>query len=286
MRIHGAIIGALVAAFSAGCSGEKTEAPSETPKPVDAPKNAAEPAAKGSEPTPAPSGGEVLVAGASDLVFAMEDLASKFEAETGMKVKFSPGSSGLLAKQIADGAPFDVFLSANARFVDDVVAAGSCDGATKKFYARGRIVLWSGTDGTPAPPAELTGLAGAAFKTIAIAKPDHAPYGAAAKQAMQRLGVWDKLEKRMVYGSNIKETMQFAETGNADIAVIALALAKKAQGAYVEIPADLHDPIDQAMVVCKGGKAEAGGRKFHEFVQSEAGRAVLVSFGFDLPVTN
>lgn len=227
--------------------------------------------------------GDVRVAGASDLVLVMEALIPMFEKASGKKVTFIPGSSGKLAAQLREGAPFDVFLSANVKFVDDVIAEGACDASTKAMYARGRVVIWVGPDAAVKAPADLAGLSAQEFKRIAIANPDHAPYGAAAKQALEAAGVWDSVKPRVVYGSNIKDTMQFVETGNAEVGIIALSLAKKSPGQFSEIPAELHAPIDQALVVCKNGKAQAGGREFAEFLRSAEVIKVMTEYGFVLP---
>jgi molybdate transport system substrate-binding protein len=229
---------------------------------------------------------EVLVAGASDLVFVMQELTPLFEKESGIKVKFTPGSSGKLAAQIKEGAPFDVFFSANVAFVDDVIAAGACQADSKALYARGRLVMWAGPNSDPPLPAELAGLTDQRYARIAIANPEHAPYGAAAKQAMEKVGVWEALKPRIVYGSNIKETMQFVETGNADVAIIALALAVKAEGKHIVIPEELHRPIDQGMVVCSRGKSSAAGRKFAAFVARKETVAIMERFGFAVPATS
>ncbi len=231
------------------------------------------------------SSGDLKVAGASDLVFAMAEIVPEFERATGTRVTFIPGSSGKLAAQIRNGAPYDVFFSANQSFVEDVVAAEACDGATQRIYARGRIVLWAGPDGEPALPSDLRGLTDARYQRIAIANPEHAPYGAAAKQALQKAGIYEQLKDRLVYGSNIKDTMQLAETGNAEVAVIALSLAKKSPGANLPVPAELHEPIDQAMVVCKHGSATDAGRDFATFMASPEVVALMESYGFEVPAT-
>jgi molybdate transport system substrate-binding protein len=223
----------------------------------------------------------VHVAGASDLVLVMQEIVPRFERATGKKVTFLPGSSGKLAAQIREGAPVDVFFSANVAFVDDVIAAGACDGATKRRYARGRIAMWTRAGAPVGPPAELSGLTDPAFKKIALANPEHAPYGLAAREALQQLGVWEAVEPRVVYGSNIKEAMQFVDSGNAEIGVIALSLAIRSPGTYTVVPEALHAPIDQAAVVCRHGKAQAAGRAFAEFVATPEIRALMASYGFD-----
>ena len=228
-------------------------------------------------------GGEVRVAGASDLVFAMEDVIERFEAETGKKVTFIPGSSGKLASQIREGAPYDVFFSANVTYVDDVIASGACDAKTRGLYAQGRIVMWTRPGAGKAPPADIGGLARDEYVKIAIANPDHAPYGAAARQALRAAGVWDRVSPKLVYGSNIRDTMQFVETGNAEVGIVALSLAIKSEGKRVEIPESLHRPIVQAMVACNKGPAAELGRRFAAFMTTPAIREVMKSYGFSLP---
>lgn len=226
--------------------------------------------------------GNLRVAGASDLVFVMEELVARFEKETGAKVDFMPGSSGKLATQIKEGNPVDVFFSANEKFIDDVVASGACLKESKRMYARGRIVMWS-REGGVAPPATLDGLSDPKYARIALAQPEHAPYGRAAKEALEKVGAWSAVEPRIVYGSNIKETMQMAETGNADIAIIALSLAIKSKGPHVEIPADLYAPIDQALAVCTNGKQKELGQKFADFVAKPESVELMKQYGFAQP---
>lgn len=277
MRPTPALCLALLVAVAPACGKAKSD---------DSPKESAKSTegggAAGGEAKPA-DGTPLRIAGASDLVAVMEEIEPRFEKASGGKVDFIAGSSGKLAAQVREGAPFDVFMSANAKFVDDAVASGACLGDTKAMYARGRVVMWTPEGGENAPPATLEGLADEKYETISIAQPDHAPYGAAAKQALEKLGVWRKVETRMVYGSNIKETMQMAETGNAEVGLIALSLAIKAKGKYVEIPAELHEPIDQALVVCKNGKQQALGRKFVEFVRSPEVVDLMRSYGLPPP---
>lgn len=226
---------------------------------------------------------EVLVAGASDLVFVMEEIIPAFEQETGVRVKFTPGSSGKLAAQIREGAPFDAYLSANVKFVDQVVAAGACDGTTSAAYARGYLALWAGPDGAPPLPEDLRGLAAPAFRRIAIANPEHAPYGLAAKQALEASGVWAEVQPRVVFGANVKDAMQFADTGNAEVAIIALALVVNSAAPYVKVPEALHAPIEQSLVACTRGRNPDAGRRFVQLVRGPAMRAVLMRHGFAVP---
>jgi molybdate transport system substrate-binding protein len=229
--------------------------------------------------------GEPLrVAAAADLTLAFKDLGAAFEKQSGKHVDFSFGSTGLLAKQISEGAPFDVFAAANISFVDDVVRDGSCVGETKSLYAKGRIVLWSKDPwGLPKDISELTD---AKYAKVAIANPEHAPYGKAAQQAMVKAGVWANVQPRAVYGENVQQTLMFARSGNADVAIVALSLAITSPGNYVPIDPSLHAPLDQALVACKGGSRGAKtneARAFIDFVGSEHGRTIMRKFGFLLP---
>jgi molybdate transport system substrate-binding protein len=153
----------------------------------------------------------VRVAAAADLAIAFKEVGAAFERASGKKVEFSFGSTGLLAKQIAEGAPFDVFAAANISYVDEVVRAAACDGATKKLYAKGRIVMWS-TDKAQLP-ASLDDLKDAKYAKVAIANPEHAPYGLAARQAMTKAGVWQTVEPRAVFGENVQQTLMYAQSG-------------------------------------------------------------------------
>ncbi|MGH7297022.1 MAG: molybdate ABC transporter substrate-binding protein [Polyangiaceae bacterium] len=223
------------------------------------------------------------VAAASDLSFAFKDVGAAYEHRTGAKVVFSFGATGLLAKQMAEGAPFDVFAAANVSFADDAVAAGACLADSKATYATGHIVLFSRKDAAFHPTA-VADLTDARIAKIAIANPDHAPYGRAARQAMERAGVWTTVRPKVVYGENVQQTLQFAQSGNADVAIVALSLATVTPGQSAQIPTGLYDPIDQAMVACVHGEAgQAAGRKFIQFVQSREGHDIMRKYGFLLP---
>lgn len=231
------------------------------------------------------------VAAAADLAFAFKDIGAEFEKKTGQKVTFTFHSTGLLAKQITEGAPFDIFAAANVSFADDVVKNGACYGDSKSLYARGRIVMFTSTG---EPPKSVAALAEAKYVKVAIANPEHAPYGRAAKEALAKAGVWDAVKPKLVYGENVQQTLQYALSGNADVAVVALSLATVTKGgSYAEIAANEHEAIDQAMVVCKGAAASANGapnaatdsaaRRFTAYVASPEGRAIMNRYGFLLP---
>jgi len=224
------------------------------------------------------------VAAASDLSAAFTELGAAFEKQTGTRPVFSFGSTGLLAKQLEQGGPFDVFAAANVSFVEQVVRAGACDGATQALYARGRLVVWTSKEGDAPAPRALADLGSQRFRKIAIASPEHAPYGRAAKQALERAGAFPTVSSRLVFGENVSQALQFARTGNADAAIVALSLTVTLDDGHV-LPVDdtLHDPIDQALVVCKNGKNAAQGRAFAELVNRPEGRRIMNRYGFVRP---
>ena len=223
--------------------------------------------------TPAP----LRVAAASDLTEAWTELGSRFEAETKIKVVFSFGSSGLLAKQLSEGAPFDVFAAANAGFVDTAVKAGACDGATAQRYAKGRIAAWS----LEGPLPNLESIADEKNKRIALANPEHAPYGKAAKEALQKAGLWEKLEPRVVYAENVRQALQQAATGNAEVALVAYSnVINRKGGVTLLIDETLYAPIEQSLVRCtRGGQPDAA-RRFVEFLSTPESLEFMKRSGF------
>jgi molybdate transport system substrate-binding protein len=230
--------------------------------------------------SPKSRGRRVRVAAAADLGKAFEEVGKEFQVRSGITPDITFGSSGLLAKQIEQGAPYFLFAAANKDFITNVVKAGRCDGATARIYGRGRIVVWARAGVTA--PAKLADLADAArYKKIAIGNPEHAPYGAAAKQALQRSGLWDQLEPRVVLGENIQTTMLYARNGNVDVAIVALSLAVVADGGtYLAIDQSLHDPLDQQLVVCGRGPEADAARELAAFIGSREGREIMTRYGF------
>jgi molybdate transport system substrate-binding protein len=213
------------------------------------------------------------------LALAFEELGKLFEQRTGQKINFSFAASGTLAKQLSQGAPFDLFAAANPTFVDSAVAAGACDGSSKALYARGHVAVWSKRRG--AKLSALSQLASAEIQYIAIANPEHAPYGKAAREALMAAGVWSAVERKIVHAENVRQALQFAETGNADVAIVALSLvAHDRSGQMLAVDPALHGPIEQTLAVCKRGKNEAGGRAFAKLVESSEGQALLERYGF------
>lgn len=222
----------------------------------------------------------VRIGAASDLSKAFEEVAKAYEKKTGKKTKLTFGSTGLLSKQIIDGAPFDVFAAANVAFADEVVAKAGCDGSTKGLYARGRIALYTKQGDAPKDLAEL---AEDRFTKVAIANPEHAPYGKAAKEALEMKDIWDKVQPKLTFGENVSQTMQFADSGNVDVAIVALSLAIVADGKYTLVDDALHNPLDQALVVCARGDRTELAKGFADFVGSPEGRTIMKKYGFLLP---
>jgi molybdate transport system substrate-binding protein len=219
----------------------------------------------------------IQVAAASDLTLAFEELGKLFEQRSGQKVTFSFAASGALAKQLGQGAPFDLFAAASSSFAEQAVQSGACDGSSKVLYARGHLVAWSKNRELKA----LSDLASADVQRIAIANPDHAPYGKAAREALTKVGVWSAIESKIVQAENVRQALQFAETGNADVALVAFSLVAQSQtGHRLAIDPSLHAAIEQTLVVCRRGKNEQGGRAFAQLVESAEGRRVLERYGF------
>jgi len=230
----------------------------------------------------APSRAALTVSAASDLTFAFQEVGVAFERATGTPVTFNFGSTGQLAQQIERGAPVDVFAAANVAFVDELQREGLILLDTKALYARGRIVLWSRQDSSLALE-QVEDLARPEVQRVAIANPDHAPYGIAAREAMQTAGVWDAVQPRLVLGENISQTLAYADRGDVDVALVALSLSLNSSGRWTLVPEELHQPIDQALAVVKGTRQERPAREFAAFVNSPQGRPIMRKYGFVLP---
>jgi molybdate transport system substrate-binding protein len=232
-----------------------------------------------------PAGKSVRIAAAADLARAFEELGKKFEAKTGIAAILTFDSSGLLAKRIDEGAPYALFAAANRDYAQDPVTHGKCDASSMRAYAQGRIVVWTaGGPNSVAGPVQLADLADARFARIAIANPDHAPYGKAAKQALTKAGLWDQLQPKIKYGENIQATMQFAKAGAVDAAIVAQSLAVVTDGG-TSLPIDqsLYDPLEQDLVVCGTGTESDYAHQFADYIASPEGREVMTRYGFVVP---
>jgi len=224
----------------------------------------------------------ITVYAASDLDMAFREIKPIFEKATGTRVTLVMGSTGNLAKQIEHGAPADVFFAANASFVDDLQTAGAVIPQTRALYAQGRIVL-----ATPTKPTvvvrELADLLKPEVRRVAIANPAHAPYGRAAQEALESAGVWERLKPKLVYGENIRHTLQFVETGAVEAGIVALSVAGVPDVRYVPIDPKLHKPLNQVAAVVKRSARPELGVAFIQFLNGPEGRPIMKRYGFFLP---
>lgn len=228
---------------------------------------------------------KITVAAAADLKFALEEIVTAFSAaHPADEVTVIYGSSGKFHAQIRQGAPYDLYFSADIAYPRALQKAGFAASGVKT-YAFGRIVVWS--PGNPAEPMTLAALAAPNITRVAIANPRHAPYGKRAVEALQAAGVWKSVEPKLVYGENIAHTAQFVQTGNAQAGIIALALALSPElrnsGAYRLIPDTLHAPLEQGFMITKRAGNSALARRFAAYMDSPAARAVMTRYGFILP---
>ena len=229
-----------------------------------------------------------LVAAASDLQFALDEIVAAFERDSGIAVRVTYGSSGNFARQIAQGAPFELFLSADEAYVAALVDRGLTRDRGE-LYAIGRIVIFAPHGSPLQPDARLEGfaarIASGRAGRLAIANPEHAPYGRAAEQALRALGLWEAVRPHLLFGENVAQAAQFASSGNADGGIIAhsLALAPtlRSRGTFALLPESLHAPLRQRMVLLE--RASPGAARLYEFLRSPAGRAILERHGFVLP---
>lgn len=229
-----------------------------------------------------------VVAAAADLQFALAEIADSFKRETGREVKLAFGSSGNIARQIEQGAPFQIFFSADEQFALDLAARGLTvdDGMV---YAVGRLIIIAPHGSVLKTDADLAGLKQAlvngAIKRFAIANPEHAPYGARAEQALRHSGLWDAIKDKLIFGENVSQAAQFAVSGSAQGGIIAYSLARAPNvaklGTYAPIPSDFHEPLRQRVVLIQGAGETA--RSFYRFMQGASARAIMRRYGFLLP---
>ncbi len=230
---------------------------------------------------------EIAIAAAADLNFAFQEVAGRFQQETGHTVKLSFGSSGKFYSQIQNGAPFDLFFSADIDYPKKLEAAGLAEPGTLYHYARGKIVLWVPRDSKIDVSRGLRMLLDPGIRKIAIANPRHAPYGRAAVAAMQHEKIHDKVLDKLVLGENISQAAQFVESGNADIGFLALSLVAaptmKDKGRYFEVPPSFYPPVDQGSVILKTSQNKGVARQFLAFLKKPEIVALMERYGFLLP---
>jgi molybdate transport system substrate-binding protein len=231
---------------------------------------------------------EITVAAAADMTAALPQLVDAYTKKTGQTVKLSFGSSGNLTNQIRNGAPFDVYFSADEEYPQQLIAEGLVSKDTLYRYAVGRLVLWVPNDS----PLDLSKLGikvllDPSVKKISIANPAHAPYGRAAAEALRHFGIYDQVSSRLVLGENVSQAAQFVESGNAQAGLIALshalAPALTNKGRYWTVPLDAYPTLNQAAVVLSRSKQGDAARRFLDFVRSPEAIALLATYGFILP---
>jgi molybdate transport system substrate-binding protein len=234
------------------------------------------------------SSSELTVAAAADLSAALKEIGDGYEKKTGVKVKLSFGASGALTQQIQNGAPFDLFFSADMDYPRQLITAGDADGASLYPYAIGKLVLWVPADS----PLDLDRggmnvLLDPMVKKIAIANPQHAPYGRAAVAALKHAGLYDRVADRLVMGENVSQAAQFAESGNAQAGFVALAHAvapgMRGKGKYWEVPADFYPPLVQGVVVLSHSQHKKEAADFLEYIKTKESSELLRKYGFTLP---
>jgi molybdate transport system substrate-binding protein len=230
---------------------------------------------------------QIRVAAAADLQTAMPELAKLFEAQTGVSVDVVYGSSGNFFSQIQNGAPLDVFFSADSEYPRKLGKSGFAEPHTAVVYAIGSIVLWMPANAACNPEAEQWKcLQQSSVKKIAIANPEHAPYGRAAVEALQKAGIYDEVKAKLVFGENISQAAQFVQSGNAQAGILAYSLTRSpalSGGKLWEIPRESYLPIEQTVIILKAAKEKPAAQEFVKFVTQGSGRTALAKFGFQPP---
>jgi molybdate transport system substrate-binding protein len=230
---------------------------------------------------------EITIAAASDLNFAFREIVTEYEKASGNHVRLTLGSSGNFYAQIQNGAPFDLYFSADIAYPQKLEEAGLTVSGSLYQYAVGRIVMWTGHESHIDVTQGFETLREATVKKIAIANPKHAPYGRAAVAAMEYFKVYDQVKDKLILGENISQAAQFIESGACDIGIIALSLAvapvMKSKGTYWEVPAEAHPPIEQGAVILKSSKQQDPAKQFLAFIKGAQGQEVMKRYGFMLP---
>ena len=229
-----------------------------------------------------PTAVTLTVSAASDLRDVFPEIGQAWEAETGHSLRFNFGSTGQLAQQIARGAPVDVFAAANRQFVDDLDREGLVFPETKALYGVGRITLWQREEAS-LDINRLEDLLKPEVRRVAIANPNHAPYGTAAKEALEAAGIWEEIQPKLIFGENISQTQQYAMTGNVDVAIAALSISVEKPGRWELISDTLHHPLEQMLAVPKNAPYPQEAKEFAAFINGEQGRPLMEKYGFVVP---
>lgn len=230
-------------------------------------------------------GAEINVGAASNLSDAFKELGEQFTSRTGVRVVYSFGATADLAKQIEQGAPFDLFAAADVEHVEALEGKGLTVPGTLMLYARGQLVLWTPA-GSRLKLERIEDVGRTEVERISIAKPDVAPYGRAAVEALRALNLWKDVEQKVVYGQNVTQAKQYAATGNADVAFIPRSLVREGEGQSIAIDERLHQPINQALAVTKSSAKQTAARQFAQYILSPEGQALLERYGYKRAVTS
>jgi molybdate transport system substrate-binding protein len=230
----------------------------------------------------------VAIAAAADLTYCIEELNQGYRhSHPDTELKVSTGSSGNFYTQIEHGAPYDVFLSADISFPKKLVDEGFADGSTLSVYSIGRLAMWTTKPATVAVDKGIEVLRDPNVKRIAIANPEFAPYGRAAKAALETAGLWNEIQSRLVTGENIAQTAQFVQSGNVDVGFVALSLlytpALRNVGRYIPVDPKLYPPLQQALVLTKAGGGNNAAREYLQFLGSQEARTIFDRYGFENP---
>ncbi|MGA2743187.1 MAG: molybdate ABC transporter substrate-binding protein [Candidatus Sulfotelmatobacter sp.] len=230
----------------------------------------------------------LVIAAAADLSSALQEIGDSYEKKTGVKVKLSFGASGALTQQIQNGAPFDLFFSADMDYPRQLIAAGNADGSSLYQYAVGRLVLWVPADSPlDVEHQGMKVLLDPSVKKIATGNPQHAPYGRAAVAALRHAGLYDQVADRLVLGENISQAAQFVESGNAQVGFVALAHAAapamRGKGKYWEVPAEFYPPLAQGVVVLSHSQHKKEATEFLDYIKTKDVGELLRKYGFTLP---
>ena len=220
---------------------------------------------------------ELRVAAAADLAPLQQSLSAEFRKSTGIRIAFVTGSSGILARQIENGAPYDVYLSANEALVQDLARKGKVAPESVRTYATGRLGLWSARGDVKS----LGDLADPSVRYIALPNPAHAPYGQAAKEALASLKLWDRVSAKIVYGENVRQSFEYAQSKNADAVITAWTIVKDRGG--IAIDPSLHAPVRQAGGVVAGSTRKKDAQRFLDFLAGQAGQKILRDAGLGAP---
>jgi len=271
----------FVALVAVGCSGDAGGLGASSTTSTTSTTSSGDPGTSG-KGGGAGAGVTLTVSAASDLALALDELGAAFTEETGVMVTVNLGSSGQLAQQIEAGAPVDVFFSANRGYVQELLDKGVVTAGDVALYGLGRITLWTRAD-SPLRLETVADLRATQVKRVAIANPDHAPYGMAAREALRSAGLWEELQPKIVLAENVLQALQFADSGNVDAAIVARSLSVQGEGRWVLVPAESHAPIEQTLAVIAASKNLEWARRFAEFVNGPQGRPAMREYGFVLP---